>query len=87
LFFPELGVQLAELLEVGYVTPRGGLSHTGVQGWCQGVVLPRHAEMAPFAISLVPHVKALSSWVLTLLVRVVVIGAVEEEVVACEQEL
>jgi hypothetical protein len=69
------------------VTPRGGLSHTGVQGWCQGVVLPRHVEMVPFAMLLVPHVKALSSRVVTLLVRVVVVGAVEEEAVACEQEL
>jgi hypothetical protein len=43
--------------------------------------------MVPFAMILVPHLKALSSWVVTLLVGAVVIGAIEEEVVACEQEL
>jgi hypothetical protein len=93
LFFPELGVQLTELLEVGYVTLREGLSHTllpwlpHVRGCCHGVVLSGHAEMVPFVMLCVPRVKELSSWVVTLLVGAVVIGAIGDEVIACEQEL
>ena len=81
------------IIEVGYVTPHGGLSRTllpwlpGVRGRCQGIGLPRHAEMVPFVMLLMPHVKALPSWVVTLLVGVVVIIAIREEFIACEQKL
>jgi hypothetical protein len=61
---PELGVQLTKLLEVGYVTPRVGLSRTllpwlsSVRGRCRGV-LPRHVELVPFVMLLVPRMKTL----------------------------
>jgi hypothetical protein len=43
--------------------------------------------MVPLVMLLVPHVKALPSWGITLFFEAIVVGAVREEVIACEQEL
>jgi hypothetical protein len=84
-------LQLAELLEVGHVThPREGMSITllpwfpGVWGRC--VVFPRHAKLVSFVMLLVPYVKTLPSWVVSFFVDAVVVGAIREEFIACEQE-
>jgi hypothetical protein len=74
------------------VTPHGGLSYTlfpwisSVWSKCRGVGLSRHAKLVPFIMLLVPYVEALSSQVVTLIIRVVVVRAIEEEVVAHGQE-
>ena len=47
----------------------------------------RHAPLVSFIMLLVPNVEALPSWVVTLIVGVVVIEAIEEEVVAHGKEM
>jgi hypothetical protein len=81
LFFPKLGMQFAELLE-GHVTPRRGLDPAQLSClpsmWGWHVILLRHAELVPSIVFVVTLVEALSSWVVTHLVGVVVIRTIEE---------
>jgi hypothetical protein len=69
LFFPKLGMQLTELLEVGHVTLRRGLDPTPLSclpsRWGWHVILLRHVELVPSVMFLVTCVEALPSWVIT----------------------
>ena len=55
--------------------------------WCWGVVVLRHAKLVLSFVLLMLDVEAFSSWVVSLVVKVVVVGAVREVVIAHEQEV
>lgn len=88
-FFIELGLNLAELFELCVLTPHGGPVHIPLpwafdaQSWCWGVVVAGHVELI-LSFVLVLDMEAFPSWVVTLVVRAIVVRAVGEVVVACE---
>lgn len=83
-----LGLNLTELFELYVMTPHGGPDYIAFPrafyAWYQrwGVVVPGHAKLVLSFVLLVLGVDTFSSWVVTLIVGVVVVGAVGEVVVA-----
>lgn len=81
-------MNLVELFELCILTPRRGLGNIpfpwALNAWCWswGVIFPRHAKLVLFFVLLMLSVEAFPSWVVTLVIRVVVVGAVVEVVFA-----
>jgi hypothetical protein len=86
-FLVELGLRLAELLELCVLTPRRDWDHSylNARRWHRGVVIFRHAEVVVFAMIPLTDVETLA---ITLVVKaVVIVGAAREAVVTCGHEV
>jgi hypothetical protein len=89
LLLTELGLNLVELV----LTPHMGSDHImfpqafDVCCWCWGVVILRHARLVLSFVLLVLGVEAFLRWVVTLIVKVVVVEVIREVVIAHGQEV
>jgi hypothetical protein len=70
------------------MTPRRGLGNIlfprALNAWCwsRGVIFPGHSKLVLFFVLLMLSVEAFPSWVVTLVIRVVVVVAIVEVVFA-----